>query len=90
MRTNYQHEAAVTSWKEVSPVMDTLHTVEQAAQRLGVSVWTIYRLARTGQLASIRLGRRRLFAERDLEELIRKTRVGPPAGNAPGGSPGDN
>lgn len=54
--------------------MDTLLTVEQAAQRLGVSYWTVYRLARSGQLASIRLGRRRLFAERDLEELVQRIR----------------
>jgi excisionase family DNA binding protein len=54
--------------------MGTLLTVEQAAQRLGVSFWTVYRLARSGRLASIRLGRRRLFDERDLESLIRRTR----------------
>lgn len=56
--------------------MDNLLSVEQAAQRLGVSFWTVYRLARSGRLASIRLGRRRLFTERDLEELIRETRGG--------------
>ncbi len=54
--------------------MDNLLSVEQAAQRLGVSAWTVYRLARAGRLASICLGRRRLFAAEDLEELIRKTR----------------
>jgi len=56
--------------------MDNLLSVEQAAQRLGVSFWTVYRLARSGRLASIRLGRRRLFAERDLEELVRRTQSG--------------
>ena len=54
--------------------MDKLFSVQQAAERLGVSFWTVYRLARAGQLASIRLGRRRLFAERDLEELVRRKR----------------
>ena len=53
--------------------MDNLLSVEQAAQRLGVSFWTVYRMARTGRLASVRIGRRRLFAEADLEELIRET-----------------
>ncbi len=90
MGTNYQHKAAVTSWKEVPLVMDTLYTVEQAAHRLGVSVWTVYRLARTGQLASIRLGRRRLFAERDLEELVNRTRIGTPTRNAAGGRRDDD
>src|SRR5262249_2157974 len=74
MATNYQREAALTTWKEEVQGMDTLLTVEQAAQRLGVSFWTVYRLARSGQLASIRLGRRRLIAERDLEDLVGRTR----------------
>ncbi len=55
-------------------MVGNLLTVQQAAERLGVSFWTVYRLARSGQLASIRLGRRRLFAEEDLEKLIRATR----------------
>ena len=54
--------------------MENLLSVEQAAQRLGVSFWTVYRLARSGRLSSIRLGRRRLFAEEDLERLISTTR----------------
>ncbi len=56
--------------------MENLLSVQQAAERLGVSFWTVYRMARSGRLASIRLGRRRLFSERDLEELIRATRDG--------------
>jgi excisionase family DNA binding protein len=54
--------------------MDSLLSAEQAAERLGVSFWTVYRLARTGRLASIRLGRRRLFAPQDLERLVRAMR----------------
>jgi len=54
--------------------MGNLLSVQQAAERLGVSFWTVYRMARDGRLASIRLGRRRLFAEGDLEQLIRETR----------------
>jgi len=54
--------------------MDALLSVQEAAERLGVSFWTVYRMARNGQLASIRIGRRRLFAAEDLEELIRTTR----------------
>ena len=51
-----------------------LLTVHQAAERLGVSFWTLYRMARAGQVASIRLGRRRLFAAEDLDELVRTSR----------------
>jgi excisionase family DNA binding protein len=54
--------------------MDKLYSVHEAADRLGVSFWTVYRLARCGQLASVRVGRRRLFADRDLENLIRTSR----------------
>ena len=54
--------------------MDKLLSVQQVGERLGVSLWTVYRLARKGQLASVRIGRRRLFAEADLEELVRRTR----------------
>ncbi len=54
--------------------MDRLFSVQEAAERLGVSFWTVYRMARSGQLASVRIGRRRLFAVADLEELVRTTR----------------
>ena len=61
--------------------MDALLSVQEAAERLGVSFWTVYRMARNGQLASVRIGRRRLFAAEDLEELVRTTRrVGIDAG----------
>ena len=54
--------------------MGKLISAQEAAHRLGISFWTIYRWARTGRLASIRLGRRRLFSEEDLEELVRRAR----------------
>jgi excisionase family DNA binding protein len=56
--------------------MSRLLSVQQAAEQLGVSLWTVYRLARRGQLPSIRLGRRCLFAEEDLERLVRSRRDG--------------
>jgi excisionase family DNA binding protein len=52
--------------------MSKLLSIHAAAERLGVSTWTVARLARAGRLASIRLGRRTLFAEEDLEDLIRR------------------
>jgi excisionase family DNA binding protein len=51
-----------------------LLTVQQAAERLGVSFWTVYRMARAGELASVRIGRRRLFAAQDLEDLVKARR----------------
>ena len=56
--------------------MDKLLSVQEVASRLGLSFWTVYRMARDGRLASIRLGRRRLFAVTDLEDLVSATREG--------------
>ena len=47
--------------------MERLLSAHQAAERLGVSIWTVARLARNGRLPSVQIGRRRLFAEEDLE-----------------------
>lgn len=63
--------------------MAKLMSSQQAAERLGISVWTVSRLVRSGKLASIQIGRRRLFAEEDLEELIRSRRKGNPIGTIP-------
>ncbi len=51
--------------------MGKLLSAQEVAQQLGVSVWTIFRLTRSGKLASVQIGRRRLFAEEDLDELIK-------------------
>ncbi len=51
--------------------MPQLVSVQSAAAQLGLSIWTIYRWASTGYLKSIRLGRRRLFDEADLQEFVR-------------------
>ena len=48
--------------------------VKEASRRLGLSTWTLYAWARTGRLESVRLGRRRLFATKDLEHLIAAAR----------------
>ncbi|GAA1571753.1 hypothetical protein GCM10009678_63030 [Actinomadura kijaniata] len=39
---------------------DLVLTVDEAAERLRVSRWTIYNLIRSNQLRTIRIGRRRL------------------------------
>jgi excisionase family DNA binding protein len=54
--------------------VSNLISAEAAAHRLGISVWTVYRWARAGRLVSIRLGRRRLFAEEDLQALVKTAR----------------
>jgi excisionase family DNA binding protein len=54
--------------------MGKLLSAQQAAEHLGVSIWTVARLARSGQLTSVQIGRRRLFAEEDLQTFVRQTR----------------
>ena len=55
--------------------MSPFLSAQEAASYLRVSIWTIYRWARAGRLLSIQLGRRRLFAEEDLQALVRRARA---------------
>ncbi len=48
---------------------------KEAAERLGLSVWTIYAWARAGRIPSIQLGARRLFVPEDVEQLILENRT---------------
>jgi excisionase family DNA binding protein len=47
-----------------------LNDLETTAQRLAVSIWTIRRWVQTGQLASLKLGSRRLVAESEIQRAI--------------------
>jgi excisionase family DNA binding protein len=67
---------ASASQSEEECGMDKLLSLEEVAQKLGVSVWTVHRLARSGRLASVRLGRRRLVSPADVEALVVTLRRG--------------
>lgn len=55
--------------------MTQLLTVREAAKVLRLSVPTLYRLMRAGQLKSVKLGGARRIPEREVERLVtRKTR----------------
>src|SRR5260370_838629 len=47
----------------------------EAANRLGLSIWTIYACARAGRIPSLRLGPRRLFLPQELDQFIADSRV---------------
>ncbi len=47
-----------------------LISVKAAAERLGVSIISVYRWSEKGRLASIKLGSRRLVSEQAIEALI--------------------
>ncbi len=49
---------------------DHLLTVQEAADRLRVSRWSVYNLIRSHQLRTIKIGRRRLVTPAALAECI--------------------
>jgi excisionase family DNA binding protein len=57
------------------PKLDTLLTVEQAAERLGTSVRFVRRLVFERRIAYVKLGRHVRIAAGDLDAFIRAGRV---------------
>jgi excisionase family DNA binding protein len=55
--------------------LDTLLSVEQAAERLGTSVRFVRRLVFERRIAYVKLGRHVRIAARDLDAFIRTSRV---------------
>lgn len=49
---------------------ELLLTVDEAAERLRVSRWTLYNLIRSNQLRTIKIGRRRLVPVAALTECV--------------------
>jgi excisionase family DNA binding protein len=50
--------------------MRALKSVEEAAGLLGISPWTVRSYIKTGKLRPVRLGRRVLLGEDELERLV--------------------
>lgn len=50
---------------------DQLRSIQEAADRLSVSVWTLRRAVRRGEIRVTRIGRRRvLVSEKEIQRLI--------------------
>ena len=47
-----------------------LKSIQQAANTWGVSVYTVRRLAAAGLVRTVRVGRRRLVSESEIERII--------------------
>jgi len=54
----------------MSGVLQLLHSIDDAATRLGVSVSTIWRLIRSGQLRTVKILGRTLVPESELQRLV--------------------
>ena len=64
-------EQAVTLPKKISePMQRRTVTVEQAGEILGISRASAYTLAGTGEIPTIKLGRRRLVPKAALDRLL--------------------
>jgi excisionase family DNA binding protein len=50
----------------------TLFTIDEAAARLRVSRWSVYKLIRSGQLRTIKIGRRRLVPIDAMTECLER------------------
>jgi len=55
--------------------MKTLKSVEEAASLLGISKWTVRGYIKAGKLRPVRLGRRVLVEESELEQFVARSRV---------------
>jgi excisionase family DNA binding protein len=49
-----------------------LFSIQEVAERLGVSVYTVRRLAQAGELQIVRVGRRVLLVEADVQRAVRE------------------
>ena len=52
--------------------MDSLRSIDKAAERLDVSPYTIRAWIRQGLLASVKLGTRRLVSESEIQRVIQQ------------------
>jgi excisionase family DNA binding protein len=50
--------------------MNDVFTIDEAAEQLRVSRWTLYNLIRTNQLRSLKIGRRRLVPAAAINEFL--------------------
>jgi excisionase family DNA binding protein len=66
-----------------------LKSVVEAAGLLGISPWTVRAYVRTGKLRPVRIGRRVLLAETELERLIAESQGLPEAISRNGGEPNE-
>lgn len=53
-------------------IIEKRYTPREVAERLGVKVGTIYAMLSRGEIKAYHLGRRRIFTEAQLNQLIKK------------------
>jgi len=51
---------------------ETLSSVKRAAERLGISIWTLRKKAYVGEVASVKIGAKLLIPESEIERLVQE------------------
>jgi excisionase family DNA binding protein len=54
--------------------MEALKSIEEAAEILGISPWTVRAYVRQGKIRPVRIGRRCLIEQSTLEDLVEQAR----------------
>jgi len=53
-------------------VKQNLHPVKEAAERLGISIWTLRKKAYERDIASVKIGAKLLIPESEIERLVQE------------------
>ncbi len=56
--------------------MESLLSIERAAQVLGISPWTVRRYIATNKIRPVRIGRRVLLEQQEIQRIVENGRVG--------------
>ena len=71
MQTNIAH-AEPSSQRQMT---EALLSVDGAADYMGISRWTVYRMAREGSLRTLRAGTRLRFRRADIDAYLERDRL---------------
>lgn len=81
-------QECVSNLGEEKESMKPLHDVNSAARLLSISPWTVRSYIHEGKLSAVRIGRRVLVEEIELERFVKEGKAGrctPPPVGLPGG-----
>jgi excisionase family DNA binding protein len=53
-------------------MVETLHPVKNAAHQLGISIWTLRKMAYEGEITSVKIGSKLLIPESEIARLVRE------------------
>jgi excisionase family DNA binding protein len=66
----FQNNGGLTVTEALAEAVARLHNIERAQERLGVGRSKIFELIASGELRSVRVGRRRLVPEQAIRDFV--------------------